>query len=185
MGGLPLWTTHLLAFAVGVATWLPFTLWEGRRVTCPPDKESRVPTPEKRRLRLTLIVCILICSLLLVGFGVQQGIYQHRQEQQHKRDRQRDLCVEAYNREVDRVRTVRIGATDRLGKAQKAKDAASDDVLLTTLDLLVHPPPKPNAGRNDLTHALIVFSRKKAKLDKVDAATSKTERQNQFPDLNC
>jgi len=180
MSDLPAWTTHLAVFVLGVATWLPFTLWEGRRVTHPEeppvnDPETAPPAPTRRSRTSRLAIIILVASALLIGFGVQQGIYQHEQNEQAK-------CIAAYNATVETVRDRRIDAQDRLDQAQEAKDNANDNVLLTVLALRRQPP---EAVIGDLDRVLTEFAAARAKRDRIRNATETVVAENPYPTLAC
>lgn len=177
MMDLPNWTIHVITFALGIATWLPFTLWEGRRVTRRAEESPMdLTTQDRRRRTPRLVVIILVSSALIMGFGVQQGIYQKRAQDQAR-------CIARYNADVETVRDDRLAANEKLADAQTAKDDASDQVLLTVLQLV----RTPLADRNpdDLTTALIAFARKKARLATVQQATSTTLDRHPYPTLDC
>lgn len=181
---LPLWTTHLIAFTVGIATWLPFTLWEGRRVTDHHQEDHVDPVPPSRRTRTSrLAVILVVTGLLMVGFGVQQGVYQHRSNERDKADDAQRKCIATYNAQVEQVRDDRVAANERLADARAAKDNAGDAVLLVVLDLTNTPQAERDAG--ELTRALVRFARKKNRLAEVQAATDTTLSRNPYPTLDC
>lgn len=180
---LPSWTTHLLVFGVGVATWLPFTLWEGRRVTNQQEhamSDESTPTTHRRRVpRLALL--IIVSSLFIVGFGVQQYRYQDERDK-------RDDCIATYNTKTEEVRDDRIVVNKTLADAMTAKDNAGDAVLLTTLDLIRQPRtdrPGQDELVSQLTHDLIRFARKKHKLDVTQLETATALAAKPYPSLDC
>lgn len=177
----PLWTTHLIAFAVGVATWLPFTLWEGRRVTEEQVMSDESTTTHRRRRVPRLALIIIVSSAFIVGFGIQQARYQHERDQ-------RDKCIARYNTDTEKVRDGRIAVNETLADAQTAKSNAGDDVLLTTLDLIRQPrtdQPGQQELVSQLTHDLIRFARKKHRLDVTQQETETALAEQPYPTLDC
>jgi uncharacterized protein HemX len=197
--------THLAAFLVGVATWLPATLWEGNRVTSgPPDTQEHPvdatnaaetpvqPTPgppTHRQRRVPLLAAIaLIVGAVLIGFGVQQGIYQHQQRVQHRHDVARTKCVATYNADVEQVRDDRLTINQTLADAQTAKDNAGDQVLLDALAYVQSPPGNADERATlaaELTRDLVVFARRKHHLDATMASTSTELKKTPYPTLDC
>ena len=187
--------SHVGVFLLGVATGLPFTLWEGNRVTHPP-KEHPVDTtphaapaikttpgdvtPGPRRPRgPVLVIVLLIVSALMVGFGVQQAIYQHRASQ-------RDACYETWGRRLISTVNTRTESNVRIGKAQKGRDDALDNIILVVIALRSQNPPLSKAEQDKrFGDVLAQFASAKSRLDRVQREGGATRANHPYPRLHC
>lgn len=176
------YATHLLAFALGVATWLPLTLREGTTFLTPPrgteEHPMSDPTPQHPRRAPTvgaLVLILLLAALTIVGFGVQQSAYQHQA-------RERDTCYQAWGEKLVTSTHTARGATLNLDAAREERDNAVDAIVLTFIGLRDHPP---SASIRDLNRVLVAFAAAKAHLDKVSAQVTKTRESNPIPHLDC
>lgn len=178
MSELAIVATHLGAFALGVGTWLPFTLWAARRAvpvdveeTPPVSTPARPPTARASRV----LVAVMVAALLLVGVGVQQRIYQARADD-------RDACVTQWGTDMVDTITTRVQATNRTASAAEARDDAVDAIVLVFIALRKVPPA---ASERDLSRVLAAFAAAKSRLDRVRAMSETTRAQNPYPQLDC
>lgn len=169
--------THVVVFALGVGTWLPFTLWEGRQVLDRldhPEEHVRPPRPPRRRLPI-LITVLLVAAALMVGFGVQQARYQADASE-------RQECYETWGRGVIDTLETRLAVTSRVERAEEARADALDNIILTVTALRARPP---EAVERDLDTTLSRFAAAKARLERVTEQAARTRSNNPYPQLRC
>lgn len=195
-GHFDIFLTHLVVFALGVCTWLPFTLWEGRRLTDrgePVRRTHHEPRSLDSKNRSRVITVVIIVSALMIGLGIQQIMFQ--------RDRDaRDACSQRWGNDVIDTLETRVSSNDKVAKATQSRDEASterdnavDSVLLLVRALQrADPPPSEDIQRDRFERALQRFFIAKGKLvkaqdhlDDVIAAAEKTKDANPYPVLNC
>lgn len=172
--------THLLVFTLGVATWLPFTLWEGRRVTRRPDERTQ-PVPHNplsdyvRRRPPVLVTVLLVAAALMIGFGVQQMRYQDDAKK-------RDACYQSWGDDMIDTLTTRVASNGRVDEADKDRQEALDNIVLVIIQLRAQPP---QARDSDLDVVLARFAAARARLQNAEDRAERTRRANPYPLLRC
>lgn len=175
--------THLGVFLLGVVTWLPFTLWEGRQIKHRGEPVAQHPSKraEPRSFSRPQIVAslVFIISLLVMGMGFQQMSFQNKASSQA-------ACYQKWGRDVVESLQARSKSTTRLANAQRKRDNSVDNVLLVALSATQADPPLPDSKqREEFVKALTRFGQAKRNLVHVAARNEQIKRQNTYPQLNC
>lgn len=183
---------HIAAFVLGVATWLPFTLWEGRKMNQLDDlQDSRFDPPETPRPRLwqrpvTLPIVAVLVGCFFVGLGVQQLTYQHGQEQDEARSAEQLACVRQWGKDFRAVTRTRVAANVRVEEVRRAKDDALDNVVLFIISTrAADPPPPPKVAERGFTRVLQRFAVAKSDLTRAEQRVQTTRNRNPYPHLRC
>jgi hypothetical protein len=176
--------SHLGVFLLGVLTWLPFTLWEGKQIkskelgeTMPESKAAKKPQSFSRNQSLAALVVIV--SLLLLGLGVQQTLFQKASEE-------RATCYAKWGEEVTQTLDARSFAGTKLQNKERTRDDAVDDVLLVALGAFKDQPPlSDEERRRRFGEALTDFGIAKKELAAEYKSADMTKRENTYPALDC
>lgn len=192
MFGFSQFATHLLVFALGVCTWLPFTIWEGKRLTRGENVEHHHTAKHSQTWR-NGVTAALILSVLFVALGVQQIMYQRDADD-------RDTCAETWSTEVITVLETRVTANDEVAaatrkrdRAERSRDNSVDSVLLLVRALQRQdPPPAPEEQQRRFEVALQRFfearellTARQAVLDEAQTKAEATKKNNPYPDYDC
>jgi hypothetical protein len=174
--------THMLAFGLGVITFWLFTRWEARRVTT-----SSAPPPRKS-IPLLAVISITIAAVM-IGFGIQQGLYQRQATG-------RDECYQAWGEKVISNLETRVASTGEVEQAQKELDRRRDmrsnafaHVVEIVVLLRVFPP---QADEDDLDQALSevartdrLVDRQNKRVARIESERDTTRAENPYPNLEC
>lgn len=127
----------------------------------------------------TIVGIVLIVSVFLLGLGYQQTMFQHRAVDSAN-------CYRDWGRDVIDSLDARSSVNSKQKDAERARDNAVDDVLTAALDITTADPPlTEDEKRTRFVRALSAFARAKARLAEVDSQVDQTQRDNQYPELNC
>lgn len=199
--------SHMFAFGLGaLSLWL--LVRRGEEIIDHQDHPEREddqmeqleseekPTPAPGTKHLTWFgVVILVGSLLIVGFGIQQALYQNDRDD-------RDVCLNTWGQEFTEVFQERAKATAALQEAEQPlrqaenrRNNAVDDVLLVVKESMEtdrEDPEQQAINQARFTNALRRFTVAKAELVEAQAAykvaqdeVTKTRDENPVPMLNC
>lgn len=183
------------AIAGIVSGWV-LARWQCRRllnslteVYVDPNSTARDDARFRGPTRGALILIILLAASLLVGFGIQQSIFQ-------RQARDRSACMEAWGDRVITTLAARSEAGRDVDQASAAADKAGqarDDAVASVLDIVIglraHPPIATTA---DFDRALATFTTAQSDLDaarRKQESTRKAQEQtrtdNAYPRLDC
>lgn len=162
---------HVIAFLLGTVTGavlVTVARWNLER-----REMDEMPQPT---WRATFIAGAFFISLALVGFGVQQGLYQSQQ-------RDYDQCVSNWGNTV--VETL----DQRVRKTRTTIESAQRDVYQKAADLLdvlaqITTRP-PEAGQRDLLRARIAYAEAGARYAEAERQLSEFRTANPYPALDC
>lgn len=164
--------THLVAFGAGIPTGATLVLVaSSRRAT--PQEDAPMHRPF-RDVPLWL-VAVLVSSLVVVGLGIIQVIYQRNLAD-------RNTCQEAWARDVTDTLTTRVDATSALTAATQERDAALRDVVEVLVERGVTPA---EAEEGDLRAARAVYEEASARVLVLQAQVEQTRQDNPYPTLEC
>jgi hypothetical protein len=167
--------SHLVAFGLGVATWLPFTIWEGGRVTAPEPTPAHGP----RRGLPSKALLLLIAAALVIAIGVQQSLYQRDASR-------RDACYESWGQDLYASITQRTKANVALEGAREDRDDAVDNIVLLFIAFEREVPrPTQAEQRRRFREVLGSFAEAKSRLESAQRRAEGTRARNPYVNLNC
>lgn len=164
--------THLLAFTLGVSSCWILVRKEGEVLNARKTSGPATPRPSRRK---SVGVILLVVSLILIGFGIQQYFFQ-------KDGTRRDGCLQTWGQTVIETVNARTQAAKAVERINQRHDAALDAVILDVLGIRQVPP---TSTEKDLDKALIEFSQVKIADDKALKHLNETRQKHPYPRLHC
>lgn len=147
------------------------------------------PTPETHPRRGptpgALVLILLLAAAMLVGFGIQQSLYQRERNANDARLDARDECVETWGRGVIRTLRGRVKANDVLAAAQKRTDNRLYDIVGFIINQRANPSPTITEQDRTFTQVLTRFAVAKADLDTITQQVEDARRANPYRRLDC
>jgi hypothetical protein len=177
--------SHIGAVLLGAVMWHFITVKEGRALRHDEDT-SVYPHREHRHHDRgptlgAVILVIIVASLTLVGFGIQQSSFQEGIGSQTD-------CIEDWGANLVQVTEDRVSALTDLEQAEERRDDAVDAVLLFVTNYAGKADPNDNPPKQvyaEYVRLLKEFAKTRKELDRVRETVREERRDNPYPEMSC
>lgn len=175
MSDLALILSHVASFCAGALMWGIITVREAPSLTYT-EAPNMSPTARARR-NLAIIIILITACMVLVGFGVQQSLYQRDVER-------RGECLDAWGEEFSAAIEKRSSVSVRVEKAEQARARAIDAIVLTLIAVRSDDVGRKRAER-EISRVLLDFAKTKNRVDRVRDRANRTRQVTEYPELDC